>query len=544
VFIDCIGNDRYLIKDVDYLLNGDWGRVKDIPGIEQKKDYEGNLNAIVLHRSHVPTVHKYYPAIRFEEYSSRRLSNVATLPYRLRDYQKEAVDFIRQRNGVLLAHDMGMGKTGIVLEAAIYPALVLVPTTAITVWEKEATNAGLKIQILQGRKSAASLIDKSADLFITTYGSVKYWLPYFKEVAHGPELGTIIADEAHYLQRIKVEAAKSFRSVRRELTILASATPVPNRLRSLWGLLDATSHGAWGTHWDFRKRYCGALPGQYGGLIDFGVTNADELAARVQEVMIRRTWDEPGFEELLPELERQIIDVEITLDARIQMNADAIARAFSKLRTSGADAGTLRYLTAQRRLLGEYKIRAIIEQGFFDETEGNRQVFYVWHKDSARMLAEALMKRGGHPVDVLMGTSTGKHRKAVLKEWEEGPVHQPRSLVATLSTASESVNLITADTAYFLEFDWAPRRIVQAEKRHHRPGNVNNTVYAHYVTLRGTIEDRIAHVLLDKVGDHESALGKDGHRKAIMTLFDNEDFEYEETGDALEDLANRLIATK
>lgn len=544
MFVKCIGNDRYLIKEVEPLLNRNWKHVRQIPGLDFKKDYDGNLNAVVMHRSHIPVFNTFYPDFVFEPYAKKPLSGKAKLPYTLRDYQKEAVEFIRQRSGVLLAHDMGMGKTGIVLQSAGYPALVLVPTTAIIVWEREAEKAGLQIQILQGTKSSARLLNHTTDLFILTYGSAKHWLPYFSELAEGPDLHTIIADEAHYLQRIKTEASRAFRSIRRELTIMASATPVPNRLASLWGILDGMNRGAWGSHWDFRERYCGAFPGQYGGLIDYGPTNVSELNARVNEVMIRRTWDEPGFDSLRPKIVRKTIELEMPLEEKVRMNAAAIDAVFRRLQTSGSNATTLRYLTEQRRLLGMYKVQAFIDACQLWDEEGHRKVYYVWHKETARALAEFLMARSKHPVDLLMGTSTGKHRKTVLKEWEDGPIHQPRSLVATLATASESVNLTTADSAYFFEFDWAPRRLVQAEKRHHRPGNPNETVYAHYITLKGTIEDRIANVLLEKIQDHESALGRDGQRDTITPLFSNEDFEYEETGDVLEDLASRIIAAK
>jgi len=59
-----------------------------------------------------------------------------------------------------------------------------------------------------------------------------------------------------------------------------TATPIPNRVRDLWGQLDLVEPYGWGGYWAWAVRYAGAHQGDF-GMLDGGATRLEELTARM-----------------------------------------------------------------------------------------------------------------------------------------------------------------------------------------------------------------------------------------------------------------------
>jgi SNF2 family DNA or RNA helicase len=479
-----------------------------------------------------------------------------SFPYALRDYQLEAIAFARARSGSLLLHALGMGKTPMALGAADYPAAVVCPTSAVPVWQNEAEGCGLRTQVLRGYKSSSKQIARDVDLYIITYGSAHRWIGYFRRLGGGPELHTMIADEAQYMQRKTLRWSQAFRSVVRERTILLSATPLRNRLRSLWALLDAACPRAWGNQYEFRKRYCGAVPGDY-GLVDTGATNVDELSARLSAVSLRKTWDEPDMAQYRPTLARKRLEVEVSAADRRRVFDEAARQVHDTFRGRDGSATTgqqIALLGRLRRNIGLLKAQWLctrqsegLGHPYYNTSplevmlsEGDRAVIWVWHKENAEYIYRKVRDLG-IPVDKVTGDSPTKKRAAVLAEWERGDHHQPRVLVATIGALNAAVNLTTAKLAVFVEYDWAPLMTQQAECRHHRHGSRYDTVWAYYLKVPGTIDEQIADVLLEKAQEAEQVLGADSQTDQMRLLVDSfEDYDKSDD-DVLAEAARRLI---
>jgi SNF2 family DNA or RNA helicase len=413
----------------------------------------------------------------------------------LRPFQLEAVDWLRQRHGAILALDLGGGKTATATAATELPVVVLVPVTVIDVWRTECRRLGWTHHLCQDVLELKTAIKAGkTDCYILPYSRADKLAGYFTTA----RMGTVIADEAHILTNKWVTWSQSFRGIPRERTILLTATPMRNRLVSLWGLLDSACPGAFGPRNAFRAHYCGAHPSPYGGMVDTGRTNQEELAARLTEVVYKRTRAQMALP--LPEHSRTL--VEMTLPEPFP-TFEVILK--------GVPAPTGAHLTilgSMRQHLSLQKAKNVELQSFTGPHR--RTVWWVWFKETAAILQRRL-EALGLPVDVMTGESPTKKRTKILEEWGN-PAHvgRPRALVASVAAASAGISLSNAEAAIFVDLDWTPLNLIQAEKRHHRFGSFLPELWTYYLTARGTIDDAMALSLTEKQEDSEASLGEDG----------------------------------
>lgn len=476
-----------------------------------------------IHRSHIPLL----PGLSSPIPEDRHELPAASKDW-LRPFQLEAVDWLRARGGGLLALDLGGGKTATATAAADLPVCVCVPLTVVDVWRFECRRLGWTHHLVDDvEEFKTALKAGQTDCFILPYSRTDKAGGYFTKY----RLGTLIADEAHVLTKKYVSWTQAFRGIPRDRTILLTATPMRNRLSSLWGLLDATSQGSFGWHGAFRERYCGAHKGPYGGWVDTGRTNLDELAERLTEMIYKRTRAQMGVP--LPEHVRHVDSV-------------TLERAFPTLgeilKGNIAPLGAHLTILSQLRQHLSTEIAKTIEPIDYIRRY-SRVVFWTWFKETAAILAERIRSDArtatGCPVDVITGESPTKSRTKILEEWgDPANVDKPRALIASISAAGAGIALSNARAAVFVDLDWTPLNIVQAEKRHHRFGSHLSSLDTHYLVAPGTIQDDMAMALFDKQMDAEAVFGEDGTVAQMRSLLD-EEVELSET-EVIEQLANRL----
>ena len=494
----------------------------DVPGVTEHRR-QGKLVDVLIHRSHLSLLpSEMIPAI----VSPRSASWSVSPPQPLRDYQIEAVEFARSRGGAAFFHDLGLGKNYSIFPALDYPALACCPTSALQVWEEEAKGYGLDVQVHQGRDASLSKISYDADLHLVTYGSVSYWLPLFHGRGKYPRVRSVAMDEAHALHKQASRVHAALASVKQDSTIVMTATPARNCLRSLHGLLHAIAPGAFGSLTEFRVRYAGADLDAWGHLSDGEeLTNVEELASRLTEVAIAETWLSDRVRHLRPPLKRIPIEAELGFDERVRMIEEAISRAYGKLKTAGApSAPHISYMTAQRIELGKLKAEWFLRSALLEDllSKHKRQIVWCWHKEVLASVEAGLRSRWEGSIDIVTGEAPTGRRRQIVKEWRHGDPEEPRILLATLGAMSTAVNLTTAEAATFLELSWAPLDLQQAEARHHRPGSKFDEVYAYYISVPGMIDGHMTNTLLEKVEHMEQALGECSQKDQMLSLLEGQ----------------------
>jgi len=473
----------------------------------------------------------------------------------LRPYQVDAAMWMSRRSGSLLAHDLGLGKTRTALAASQIPILVLCPKTAISVWQDECEYAGLRCTTLEGHppsyKEVVEFFDEhraTTDVWLLNYHVAELWVNYFCSVGPAHGVHTIIADEAHYLQKPRLTWTETLNGIERERCLLLTATPIRNRLRSLWSLLNTACPGAFGSQTAFRKVFCGAVDGPYG--LEDGKPSPEALTRlqlRLGEILHKLTREEAGHE--VPPLKRYAHAAPVS-QADLNDALDASAQATAKLR--GGSGITVAWYTDMRRRFGLLKVPAAAKLVAEMLPKWKRCVVWIWHDDVASELKKALrvLLPGDVVIDEILGKTSQKKRNATARLWKavEGSAVEtlePRVLVASIGAASQAVSFTTAGLAVFVELDWAPLQMQQAEKRTHRFGQIHTSCETIYVVLRGTIDETISDVLLEKATECEEILGVDGQVDQMETLFGKISVVANESdADFMNSVAARLLAER
>jgi len=226
----------------------------------------------------------------------------------LKRHQKDGVRWLQQcaqisgRTGVLLADDMGVGKTLQILAFLAWciesgrfpdlsrpkppfrPILIVAPLMLLETetWEKEmkkffADNGDIFGNVLplygpelkaHRRKDLSGAEDRLATptlnieriqrnhIVITNYEAVRDYEFSFAFCPNGKSIWSIvITDEAHEYKTPNSKISHAIKALKPDFRIACTGTPVENRLLDLWNLFDATQPGLLGSARQFSASY-------------------------------------------------------------------------------------------------------------------------------------------------------------------------------------------------------------------------------------------------------------------------------------------------
>lgn len=463
---------------------------------------------------------------------------------KLLPYQRQGVERLVQSKRLLLADEMGLGKTAQcvaaigVLRKERMPenmrVLIALPKRLIPVWTAELDKwleFPFTLQIADPRSFPLPSIGLSITL-------INYELcDRFRDELHKQVYDVVICDEAHYLKSQKAKRTRavlgSHRSTGMEPTWLwlLTGTPVLNRPAELYPLLRALDPGQFSNFRAFLRKFCDGKVNQYGdkSLLDSrGVSNLDELAEKLQALMLRRL-KKHVLDQLplaLPPKYHSCVCLTVS-DANIAEHEgerfrsmvakmDRRERHAVDLKSfgSGVYGDLMRYLEEitgldmsdivnRRRILGILatvrketalaKVDPAIE--FLQDMISSSQkkvVVFAHH----RKVISSLMERLGDQAVCVMGGTSDEEQSLALRRFNEDP--EVRIFVGSISATGVGLNLTAASDVVFLELDWSPAKMSQAEDRCHRLGQLDESVRIHYLVFPGTFDERIAKALFKK----------------------------------------------
>jgi len=178
-------------------------------------------------------------------------------------YQNEYLFFDEaELTNSLLADDMGLGKTLQVITTLLklkeegsldeQKALVIVPTTLLTNWDKEIKKFGPELitHIYHGANRKLKPIE-DADVLLTTYGVAR------GEVAKLQKYNWLIMviDEAQNIKNPATAQTKAIKKLKVPIKVAMSGTPVENRMSEYWSVFDFANKGYLGTLKKFKDEY-------------------------------------------------------------------------------------------------------------------------------------------------------------------------------------------------------------------------------------------------------------------------------------------------
>ncbi|MFE5618624.1 DEAD/DEAH box helicase [Streptomyces sp. NPDC056524] len=454
----------------------------------------------------------------------QEVAQPAALAAPLRDYQLRGLNWLHRMTslglGGCLADDMGLGKTITLIALHLHrqnepsaagPTLVVCPTSLMGNWQREIEKFAPGTPVRRFHGPARSL-DALADgeFVLTTYGTMR--LDTGQLAAR--TWGMVVADEAQHVKNPYSATAGQLRTIGAKARVALSGTPVENNLSELWAILDWTTPGLLGRLGTFRSRYAAAVEGGE------DPAAAGRLAALIRPFLLRRRKSDPGIAPELPPKTETDRAVSLTkeqaglYEAVVRETLAAIAEAdgmerrglMMKLLTGLKQICNhpAQYLKEERPRIDGRSGKLELLDELLDTilAEDASVLVFTQYVQMARLLERHLAGRGVR-TQFLHGGTPVAEREAMVARFQAGEV--PVFLLS-LKAAGTGLNLTRAGHVVHYDRWWNPAVEAQATDRAYRIGQTQ-PVQVHRLIAEGTIEDRIADMLLRKRALADAVLG-------------------------------------
>jgi SWI/SNF-related matrix-associated actin-dependent regulator 1 of chromatin subfamily A len=453
-------------------------------------------------------------------------------------YQLEAVRFAIAHEGTLLADEMGLGKTvmaiGVMDATKSRRTLVVCPLSVRPVWEAEIARWSMFPRTV-GVATATCWPEEARTVIIYPEVLVRHETALLSQL-----WDLVIADEAHLFKnygakRTQVlfgsprEGHPGVRSLRR---LALTGTPLPNRPKELYSILNWLQPGQWGTKHAFEERYCDGH-WEEGWEYDYwdanGASNLDELADRLRaKVMVRRL--KADVLDQLPEKRRRVVAFraeEVGRSAVLALEAErkVLAKVGIDTTKKGWEAQVLKLtprgaafeeISRVRKRTALAKVPVVASYVATALESGSvKVVLWAHHHEVIDRLAKRLAPYG---VVIMDGRTAVAKRAAIVERFQADP--KARVFLGGITVAGLGITLTASSHVVFAELDWVPGNLSQAEDRCHRIGQASSVLVEH-VVLDKSLDALMAQVVLGKQKVQRAVLSDRPHKKRAAVKIDN-----------------------
>lgn len=441
----------------------------------------------------------------------------------LRPYQARGVGWLafleRWGLGACLADDMGLGKTPQLLAFLLHlqaeasleqPVLVVCPTSVLSNWWHEVQKfaPGLKVTLHHGdrRKKGQPLLKayQSQHLILTSYSLLHRDLSSLKLV----QWRGIVLDEAQNIKNAEAKQSQSVRQLTAGFRIALTGTPVENRLRELWSILDFLNPGFLGSQAYFQKRFATPIE-KYGDR-----QSLYALRSLVRPFILRRLKTDQSIIQDLPA--KQEMTVFCALSRRqAELYQQLVDQALENIETSTGIQrhGQILTLILKLKQLCNHPAQFLKEpqlsqpeasgkllrlEEMLEEvvSEGERALIFTQFAEWGHLLQPYLTHKFKRDVLYLHGGTPRLKRQALIERFQNDP-DGPQLFILSLKAGGTGLNLTRANHVFHVDRWWNPAVENQATDRAFRIGQTRN-VQVHKFVCTGTLEEKIHQILESK----------------------------------------------
>lgn len=419
---------------------------------------------------------------------------------KLFDFQEETMPLLLSRKHNLLAHEPGLGKTIMAIEAInrlrVTKVLCIVKASIKTHWlrklEEHLQNPLIGIQVINKKTDVLHPMDS---IIIVNYDLVSHSHLFYQLKQRKWDL--LIVDEAHYLKNLKTKRTQAILSKNGLIhscarSMCLTGTPVLNRPSELYPILKVLAPqviAPYSDYYAYARRYCDAWMDGF-GLNDKGASHTDELNKKLrQHYMIRREWKD--VEVQLPKRRYEMVLVDTTpgVERSLKTLETFERRDFKHQKLDGGQIATIRRETA------EQKVDACIDQIKEYVESSGKLVIFAYHHSVIERLSDELK---GFGVVVLTGSTSQSLRQSAIDDFVKTP--KIRVFLGQIQAAGEGIDGLqgVCHNILFIESSWVPAEISQAIARLWRLGQTKS-VLIRFLIWANSIEEHMLRVALDKV---------------------------------------------
>lgn len=413
-----------------------------------------------------------------------------------REYQRLAATLTLETGRLLLADDVGTGKTlsGICcfVQSHTRPALVVTLTHLPKQWKGEVEKfaPGMRVHIIKKGQPYDFCRERGKkvgfpDVIITSYSKLAGW-----GESLAPLCRTVVFDEVQELRRSESAkyAAAKFIADHCKVKLGLSATPIYNYGDEFYNVLNVLAPGALGDYHEFTREWC--VPNGQHPVIK--TPKAFGAYLREQGLMLRRTRADVGRE--LPGLTKipHVIDADLQELNKLSSSCAELARLIlrqsqekrgEKMLASEEFTNTLRQATgiAKAPFVAEF-VRLLVESG-------ERVVLYGWHREVYKIWLDRL--KDLNPV-MYTGSESPAQKDAAKEKFVKG---DSKVMIISLRAGAGLDGLQSVSrTVVFGELDWSPGVHEQNVGRIYRDGQEDKVV-AYFLIAEAGADPIMAEVL-------------------------------------------------
>jgi len=444
----------------------------------------------------------------------------ANLRAELRPYQQRGYDWLIKNTalgmGSLLADDMGLGKTLQVIALLLkfkqegrfkkQKALVVLPTTLITNWQKEIARFApdLRPHVYHGsnRKLPESKQESEYDLLLTTYGVVRSDLEKLKKITWA----LVIIDEAQNIKNADTEQTKAVKSLKSPIRIALSGTPVENRLSEFWSIMDFVNKGYLGGLSKFNEEF--GKPIQQ----ERDQQRLDQFRRVTSPFLLRRVKTDKTIISDLPDKiennqfcsltseQASLYESVVQESIRAIEDKDGIARRglVLKLMTALKQIGNhpYQYLKAGNAapsLSGKATMLLDLLETIYANHE--KVLIFTQYHEMGVLLQEFIKQQFGQEPLFLHGGTSRPNRDRMVEQFQNN--RSDHTFILSLKAGGTGLNLTQANHVIHYDLWWNPAVEAQATDRAFRIGQTKN-VLVYRLMNQGTLEEKIDAMIQSK----------------------------------------------
>ena len=437
-----------------------------------------------------------------------------TLKGDLRPYQMNGLKWLYTNTtkgfGSCIADDMGLGKTIQVISLILklkaenklkQPVLVVCPTTLIGNWTKELKMfaPSVKTSIYHGPDRK---LDTKCDVVITTFAILRIDVEEIKK----QNWGIIVVDEAQNIKNPDTSQTTAVKSLKADIKIAMTGTPVENKLTELWSIFDFINKGYLGSIRDFQKSY--AIP-----IERFKqVSRAEKLKLSISPFVLRRLKTDKTIINDLPE--KMVLDDYCYLSkpqaALYEKTLSEMMNQISTIKGINRRGMIFKLITALKQICnhpyqymksgemtkdisGKCDKFISILGSILDNKE--KTIVFTQYKEMGNILIPIIKNELGTEPLFFHGSLTTTQREDMLKKFDNDP--EAKIMILSLKAGGTGLNLTAATNVIHYDLWWNPAVEEQATDRSYRIGQDKNVMVHRLVTL-GTFEEKIDEMIKQK----------------------------------------------
>ena len=428
-------------------------------------------------------------------------------------HQLRAYHFAKELPAVMLALDMGVGKTKISIDLIINHGwrrvLILCPKSVVAVWPLEFEKHGAvpvgTLALDEGSVSARAnqlvtflnlqTAREQAAVAIANYDAV--WRTPMDRTVLGIQWDAVICDESHRIKSPGGKAALFCSALgdRVPNRIALTGTPLPHSPLDAYAQYRFLDKGIFGTSFvNFRARY--AVMGGFNGKQVLSYQNQEDFHEKFYSIAYRVKSEDV---QSLPEA------VDVVRPVVISAYARKVYDTLKKEFVVGVGEGTVTASNALTRLLRlqqvgsgwakqDRNVETGVEGDLVQIDQAKQDVLADVLEDLNENEPVVVFCRFHHDLEAVHTVASALGRRSLelsgrrneLQSWQSGAA--PILAVQTQS-GGVGINLVRARYCVFYSLGFSLGEYLQARKRTHRPGQDRSVTYVHLVATKTVDED-------------------------------------------------------